>query len=111
MSNAKVYRKTLPFSFLMFVIDLGVLGVIIGLATAGYFIAKDNVSWHAFVGLGIGLVVGIIISVIVTYLVQNRFKAAQIAMMTRGVTTGDLPDHIVHEGLAELKGRFGKITL
>ena len=112
MSNFKVYSKTLSFSLVMFLVDLVSLGILVGLSTAGYFIgASDGQQYHNFIGLGIGLVVGIVISVVISYLIQNRFKAAQIAMMTRGVTEDSLPDHTFSAGLSELKGRFGKITL
>ena len=44
MTNFQVYRKTLSFSLLMFLVDLLVLAVIGGFATAGFFIGFNAVS-------------------------------------------------------------------
>lgn len=104
MTNYQVYKKTLPFSFIQFGVDLAALLVVVGLATAGFFISD-------LIGLGIGLVLGIIIAVLVNFFVSNRIKAAHIAMITKGVTEDKLPDQSVKAGFNEIKGRFGKITV
>ena len=112
MTNFQVYRKTLSFSVVGFLIDMifGV-GSLVGLTTAGYFIgAKVSDQNGALIGLGIGFLVGGLVSFLISAFVTNRFKAAQIAMMNKGVDEGQLPDHTFSEGLKELHGRFGKIT-
>ena len=109
MTNFQVYRKTLSFSFVMFLVDLVALAALVGCATAGFFIANSSTS-RALIGLGIGFVVGIIISALINFFVNNRIRAAQIAMMTKGVVEDQLPDHTFKSGLEEMKGRFGKIT-
>ena len=110
MTNFQVYRKTISFSLLMFVVDLLIIGVIGGCATAGFFIANDATD-KALIGLVIGFVVGIILGALISIFVVNRIKAAQIAMMTRGVTEDSLPDRSFKAGFEEVKGRFAKITL
>ena len=110
MTNFQVYRKTLSFSLLSFLVDLIVLAIIAGLATAGFFLFNKS-NDMAIVGLVIGLVVGIIIAALISFFISNRIKAAQIAMMTKGVTEDNLPDHVFHQGFVELRGRFAKITL
>ena len=110
MTNFQVYKKTLPFSFILFGLGLVSFAVMVGCCVAGYFIAGGSAT-RALIGLGIGFVVGIIFAVAFDYLVLNRIKAAQIAMMTKGVADDKLPDdHIVQAGFAEVKGRFAKIT-
>lgn len=104
MTNYQVYKKTLPFSLIQFGVDVAALLVVVGLATAGFFISD-------LIGLGIGLVLGIIIAVLVNFFVSNRIKAAHIAMITKGVTEDKLPDKSVKAGFNEIKGRFGKITV
>lgn len=108
MTNFQVYKKTLSYSLLMFLVGMVSLLVMAATMTAGYFIAEQ--SGYALVGLAIGFVVGIILIILINIFVNNRIKAAQIAMMTKGVTEGSLPEHTFKEGFNEIKGRFGKIT-
>ena len=110
MTNFQVYRKTLSFSLVKFLVDLLCLAVAVGAATAGFFML-DKSTDKAIIGLIVGAIIGIILASLISLFVANRIKAAQIAMMTKGVTEGQLPDNTFHEGFAELKGRFGKITL
>lgn len=112
MTNFQVYRKTLSFSFVMFLADILAIVVLFGLAVAGFFIgaaAKDD-GVAAIVGLIIGIILGGIGAFLVSMFITNRFKAAQIAMMTKGVTEGQLPEKTFNAGLEEIRGRFGKIT-
>ena len=111
MTNFQVYRKTISYSFVMLCCDLLSLILVIGLSVAGFYIGASMGDSQALIGLAIGLILGIIAGVLVGYLLTNRVKAAQIAMMTKGVTENALPDHVFHEGFNELKGRFAKITL
>lgn len=111
MTNFQVYKKTLPFSFIRFGADLLALAVLAGLSVSGFFIGANAGEGMGLLGLLAGLLVGLILLIFFTIFVGNRLKAAQIAMMTRGVTTGDLGDHTVRDGLDSLKGRFGKITV
>ena len=112
MSNFYVYRKTLLFSLFQFLVDIACLLIVIGLATAGFFIMnKPDDSTSAFIGLGVGLLIGLVITILISYFVTNRIKAAQIAMMAKGVTEESLPEHTIKAGFKEIKGRFGKITL
>ena len=109
MTNFQVYRKTLSFSLLEFLIGLVEIAIVAGCCTAGFFIA-NNISDMALVGLAIGFVVGIIIIAIMSIFINNRIKAAQIAMMTKGVTEDQLPEHVFKEGFNEIRGRFASIT-
>ena len=103
MTNFQVYKKTLPFSLVMFLVSILSLFVLVGAMTAGYFIGE-------LIGLAIGFVIGIVLIILINIFVNNRIKAAQIAMMTKGVTEDTLPEHTFKEGFNEIKGRFGKIT-
>ena len=110
MTNFQVYKKTLPFSFLSFGLGLISFAVLVGCCVAGYFIGGQPAQ-RALIGLAIGLVVGVIFAIAFDYLVLNRVKAAQIAMMTKGVADDKLPeDHIIQAGYAEVRGRFAKIS-
>ena len=118
MTNFQIYRKVLSFSLLMFLVDLLVLVVIGGFATAGFFIGYNVVSGTGdskaiagIIGLIAGFVLGAIGAYIINIFITNRIKAAQIAMMVKGVTEGSLPEKTFHAGFEEVKGRFGSITL
>ena len=109
MTNFQVYRKTLPFSLVMFLVGLLELAVLAGCCTAGFFLANSSTD-KALIGLAVGFVIGLIALILMNIFINNRIKAAQIAMMTKGVTEDQLPDHTFKEGFVEIKGRFGKIT-
>ena len=109
MSNFQVYKKTLSFSFVAFLVDLLALFVVAGMATAGFFIMNKSTD-KALIGLAVGLVVGTILTVLIEVFLSNRIKAAQISMMVLGVTTGKLPDNTFKSGFESLHGRFGRIT-
>ena len=109
MTNFQVYKKTLPFSLVEFLVSLLALFILAGLCSAGFFLFSKQMD-HALIGLAVGFIVGIIVVILINIFVTNRIKAAQIAMMTKGVTEDALPDHAFKEGFNEIKGRFGKIT-
>lgn len=109
MSNFQVYRKTLVFSLIMFLIDIIAMFVVAGSATIGFFV-MNNSNDRAIIGLIIGLVIGIILAVLIEIFIRNRVKAAQISMITMGVVEGKMPDNVVSAGFSSIKGRFGKIT-
>ena len=109
MTNFQVYKKVLSFSLLHFAVDLIAFFVLAGCASGGYFI-MDNSTDRAFIGLAIGAVIGIILAILINVFIGNRIKAAQIAMIAKGVTENQLPEHTFKEGFKEIKGRFGRIT-
>ena len=113
MTNFQVYRKILAYSPVIFLVDLLGFALMIGCCFAGFAIgnAVDPNSGAAIIGLIIGFLVGIIAMALISILVSNRIKAAQIAMMVKGVTEGELPEHTFKAGFEEIKGRFGKITV
>ena len=111
MTNFQVYKKTLSFSLVEFLVDLLAFALFGGCCVAGFFIADRTESSAGLIGLVIGFLLGIVIAVLISIFISNRIKAAQIAMMTKGVTEGELPDHTYKAGMQEIKGRFGKITL
>ena len=111
MTNFQVYKKVLPFSLIQFLVNFASLLVFAGLCVGGFFLGEKLFDSKAFIGLAIGFILGIVIAILVNIFISNRIKAAQIAMMAKGVTEGNLPEHTVKEGFNEIKGRFGKITV
>ncbi len=110
MTNFEVYKKTLSFSFVKFALDMVNLLIVVGFATAGFFIMNKGTD-RALIGLVIGLILGIVAVALIDTFIGNRIKAAQISMMTIGVTEGKLPEDTFKAGFNEIRGRFGKITV
>ena len=110
MDNSAIYKKTLGFSLRRALWDLLVLLVLGGACTAGFFIAEETTD-KGLVGLGIGAVIGIIIMVIILRFVSYYLKAGQIAMMTRGIVEGKLPDDVIAEGKKAVKERFTTVAV
>ncbi|MDO4746964.1 MAG: hypothetical protein Q4A70_01285 [Candidatus Saccharibacteria bacterium] len=105
MDNKEIYKKTLTFSLRRFGWDLLSVVVIIILAAAGFFLAEKFAD-NGLIGLAIGVVIAIILVAIASHFVSYIFKAGQIAMMTKGVTEGKLPDDVYAEGKKIVKERF-----
>lgn len=110
MTNYQVYKKTLSFSFISFFAGIIELVLVIGLSVGGYFL-MDKSNDMAIIGLVIGLIIGLVLVALIHIFVINRIKAAQVGMMAKGVVDDTLPENVVSQGLAEVQGRFAKITL
>ena len=112
MTNFQIYRKTLSFSFVRFLIDMGAFLLMGGITVGGLFLGNAiNKEVGAIIGIIVGLILGIIAMSLITFFISNRYKAAQIAMMVKAVDEGKLPDHPYKEGKAIVKSRFKSIAL
>lgn len=110
MDNSAIYKKTLGFSLRRALWDLLVVLVLGGACTAGYFIAEKTTD-KGLIGLGVGAVVGIVAIVFILRFVSYYLKAGQIAMMTRGIVEGELPDDVIGEGKKMVKERFATVAV
>ena len=105
MDNKEIYKKTLTFSLRRFSWDAASLVIIIVVAAAGFFLAEKLAS-QGLIGLMVGIVIGIIVVAIASHFVSYVFKAGQIAMMTKAIADGKLPDDVYGEGKKIVKERF-----
>ena len=105
MNNKEIYKKTLTFSVRRLLWDLLSFVIIIGLAGLGFLVA-EKASNKGLIGLAIGIVIGIIIVAIASHFISYVFKAGQIAMMTKAIADGKLPDDVWGEGKKIIKERF-----
>ena len=105
MDNMTVYKKTIGFSLRRLVWDLLAMVVLAGCGVAGFMIADKSTN-KGLIGLLVGALVAIVIIVVMMRWVSYKYKAGQIAMMTRGVTEGTLPDDVIGEGKRVVKERF-----
>ena len=105
MDNKEIYKKTLTFSLRRLAWDVMSFVIIIILAAVGFLLA-NQFSDNGLIGLVIGIIIGIVVVAIATHFVAYLFKAGQIAMMTKGVSEGKLPDDVYAEGKKTVKERF-----
>ena len=105
MNNLQIYKKTLGFSLRRVFWDLIGIILLLALGTLGFFVG-DQAAGEGPIGLVLGLLIGLIALIIITRFVSYGLKAGQIAMMTRGITEGELPDDVIAEGKKVVKERF-----
>ena len=109
MTNKQIYSKTLGFSIRKLVIDVLTFLLVAGLCVLGFFI-MDKTTNYGILGIFIGLIVGLILVSIISRFVKYSLTAGQIAMMTRGVTEGQLPQDVYKEGKKAVKERFATVA-
>lgn len=105
MDNKQIYKKTITFSIRRMLWDIMAFIAVFAIAIIGFFIA-EGVSNRGLIGLAIGAIVGLIIVAIVLHFVSYKYKAGQIAMMTRAITEGKLPEDVLGEGKRVVSERF-----
>ncbi len=105
MDNKEIYKKTLTFSVRRLLWDAGSIIVIIILSAAGFFLA-EKLSSKGLIGLALGLLIGVLVVAMLSHFISYVFKAGQIAMMTKAIADGKLPDDVYGEGKKIVKERF-----
>ena len=109
MTNGQIYRKTLGFSVRRLLWDVLAVVLFFALSAVG-FIIGDRIRENGPIGLLIGAVIGLIAMIVIVRFVSYLFKAGQIAMMTRGVTEGELPEDVLGEGNRIVRERFSTVA-
>ena len=109
MDNKQVYKATLCFSIRRVLWDFLALLVWAGVMALGFFIAEKTAN-KGLIGLAIGGVIGLIALIIFLRWLSYKYKAGQIAMMTKGVTEGELPQDVLGEGQKIVKERFATVA-
>ena len=109
MTNKEIYKKTLTFSIRKLIVDFLSIVILAAFCVLG-FIIIDKTTGMGLIGLVIGLVLGIIAVALISHFISYALKAGQIAMMTKGVAEGQLPDNVYQEGKAVVKRRFKTVA-
>ena len=109
MDNKHIYKATLCFSIRRVLWDLLALLVWAGVMALGFFIAEKAAD-KGLIGLAIGGVIGLIALVFFLRWLSYKYKAGQIAMMTKGITEGELPQDVMGEGQKIVKERFATVA-
>ena len=109
MDNKTIYKKTISFSFWRVLWDLLALAAFGLFAGAGFVIA-DRSSNAGIVGLAIGAILGGIAAGVILHFFAYTYKAGQIAMMTKGITEGKLPENVTKAGKEIVRERFATVA-
>jgi len=110
MTNKEIYSLTIGFSVRRLLFDILAFVIMAVLAAAGFFIAEKTAD-NGLIGLGVGAIIGIIVLVIMLRYISYTYKAGQIAMMTRAITDGRLPEDVIGEGKRVVKERFATVAI
>lgn len=105
MDNKQIYKRTLGFSLRRLLWDVFSLVLFLALCTLGFMLGEKLIK-NSVIGLVIGAIIGLVAVILISRFVSYMLKAGQIAMMTRGVTEGELPDNVIAEGKKVVKERF-----
>ncbi len=110
MDNKELYKKTLGFSLRRFGWDVVAFVAFVALAGIGFLVAEKATNF-GIAGLAIGAILGAILSYFLLKYVSYTYKAGQIAMMTKGVVDGKLPDDVIGAGKKIVKERFTTVAV
>ncbi|HAG70167.1 MAG TPA: hypothetical protein DCL38_09390 [Lachnospiraceae bacterium] len=110
MSNKEIYKATLTFSLHRVLYDIGAFVLLLAFGAIGFWGAQ-SLADAGLAGLLLGLIIGFIFFAVILRYVSYTYKAGQIAMMTRAVTEGALPDNVLSEGKKAVKERFVTVAL
>ena len=110
MTNKEIYQKTIGFSLRRIGWDIVAVLILAVCGAAGFFGAEK--LWNmGLIGLGGGAIVGLILLAILLRYVSYTYKAGQIAMMTKAVTEGSLPDDTIAAGKEIVHERFTTVAV
>lgn len=109
MTNQEVFKKTVSFSVRRLLLGALTVVLFIVLCAGGYLI-MEKINSMGLLGLGIGFAVAVIISIIIAHFFTYALHAAQVAMITKGVTEGALPENVYEEGIQTVKQRFTTVA-
>ena len=112
VNNTEIYRATLGFSLRRFLWDwlsmLLAAALIVGDMLIADYATKGALA--PIVGAVIGLILASLVLMIILRYVSYTYTAGQIAMMTKGITEGKLPDDVIGEGKQMVTERFGTVA-
>ena len=105
MKNRQIYAKILTFSFWRVVYSLlGILALIVLPVIAG-LLTYSNPSVFA-VAVIVALLAGVVVNFMLGRYASYMITCGQIAMIERGLSTGEMPKDVFKAGKAAVKARF-----
>lgn len=106
MGNVGIYRKTLRFSVMRLLVTILGIFIIVALPLATFLITAGMSEVACAVATFVAFIVGIVVFALIIRYCGYLFTAAQVAMITEGVSKGTLPDDVYAAGKQAVKRRF-----
>lgn len=106
MGNVEIYRKALRFSVMRLLVTILGIFIIVALPLATFLITAGMSEVACAVATFVAFIVGIVVFVLIIRYCGYLFTAAQVAMITEGVSKGTLPDDVYAAGKQAVKRRF-----
>ena len=106
MGNVEIYRKTLRFSVMRLLVTILGIFIIVALPLATFLVTAGIGEVACAVATFVVFIVGIVVFVLIIRYCGYLFTAAQVAMITEGVSKGTLPDDVYAAGKQAVKRRF-----
>lgn len=106
MGNVEIYRKTLRFSVMRLLVTILGIFIIVALPLATFLITAGMSEVACVVATFVAFIVGIVVFALIIRYCGYLFTAAQVAMITEGVSKGTLPDDVYAAGKQAVKRRF-----
>ena len=108
MRNSEIYRRTLKFSVMRLVRTVLCLVMLAALPLIALAGLDETVQLAA---TGIAFIVGLIIFYLVAHFGGYLLTAGQVAMITEGIATGELPEDTYAAGKRAVKNRFATASI
>ena len=106
MGNGEIYRKTLRFSVMRLLVTILGIVIIVALPLATFLVTAGMDEIACIAATGAAFIIGIVIFALIIRYCGYLFTAAQVAMITEGVSKGELPDDVYAAGKQAVKRRF-----
>ena len=106
MGNVEIYRKTLRFSVMRLLVTILGIFIIVALPLATFLVTAGIGEVACAVATFVAFIAGIVVFVLIIRYCGYLFTAAQVAMITEGVSKGTLPDDVYAAGKQAVKRRF-----
>lgn len=106
MKNFEIYRKTLKFSIMRLLVTIIGIFIIVALPLGTFFFTSGMDEAVCALATGVAFIVGLVIFALIIRYCGYLFTAAQVAMITQGVSTGQLPQDVYAAGKQAVKKRF-----
>ena len=91
MGNVEIYRKTLRFSVMRLLVTILGIFIIVALPLATFLITAGMSEVACAVATFVAFIVGIVVFALIIRYCGYLFTAAQVAMITEGVSKGRFP--------------------
>lgn len=111
MKNFEIYRKTLGLSFLRLGCSLLGLAAFLGLPVLACVLTANAAPGVTITACVVGLLLGVFAMWAIGHFYTYLLEAGQVAMITKGITEGALPENVVAEARAAVKHRFATVAV